>query len=402
MLRIGLIREGKNPPDHRVPLSPEACRRLRAAFPDVEVLVQPSPFRCYRDEEYTAAGIPVQEDLSACDILMGVKEVPIHLLIPGKTYLFFSHTIKKQAHNRKLLAALLDKGIRMIDYEVLTDERGNRVAAFGRYAGIVGAYYGIRTFGHRYSLFDLRAPHQCFDLADMQSEFGKVRLPNIKIAVTGRGRVASGALDILQGMGIRQVSPEEYVSRPFAEPVFVQLSSADYHRRHYDGGFDPAEFYQQPARYESTFERYWKVSDLLIACAYWHPQAPRLFEAQDMQRKDFGMKVIADITCDINGSVPCTVQPSSTAQPVYDFDPLTLEVKEPYSGHHHLSVMAIDNLPTELPRDASESFGQQLLQSALPELLGHQPGTMIERATICEAGRLTAHFAYLHDYVYVS
>src|SRR5690606_22634058 len=205
--KIGIVKEGKVPVDKRVPLTPKKCQETLQNYPDVEIAVQPSPIRCFSDQEYTELGIKLQQDLTDCDIIMGVKEVPVDQLIPDKTYLFFSHTIKKQAYNRKLLQAILQKNITLIDYETLTNNNGNRIVAFGYWAGVVGAYNGILTYGKKWSLFNLKPAHQCVDLEDMEEEFFKVKaLPPIKIAITVGGRVAHGAMEVLDMMGIKKVS----------------------------------------------------------------------------------------------------------------------------------------------------------------------------------------------------
>ena len=261
MLKLALIKEGKQPIDRRVALSPEQAREVQLKYNHVQVIAQKSPIRCFPDTEYIEAGIDVQESIKDCDILIGVKEVPIPELIAGKTYLFFSHTIKKQPYNRKLLQEILKKDIRLIDYERLTDEEGNRLIGFGRWAGIVGAYNGILAWGRRYNLFDLRRASACFDLKDLTQEYAKVKLPPIKIVITGSGRVARGAMEVLKGMNIRQVSPEEFLQEEFPEAVFTQLRSKDYHSRRSGGAYQQQEFYQSPQLYDADFTKYTKVND---------------------------------------------------------------------------------------------------------------------------------------------
>lgn len=389
------------PPDRRVALLPEQCRAIGQQFPGIELFVQPSPIRCVSDEAYNAAGIELREDLTHCDVLLGIKEVPILQLIPEKTYFFFSHTFKKQPYNRQLLQTILQRNITLIDYECLTDS-GNppqRIIAFGKFAGIVGAYNVLWTYGKRNGLYDLKRAYTCLDRAEMRAEYEKIKLPPVKIVVTGTGRVGKGAMEVLDEVGIRQVSPEELLHETFREPVYVALRSQDYHR-HKDGlPWNKQDFHQHPQDYESTFAPFTKAADLLITTAYWHPQAPRLFTRYDAQRKDFRMKVIADISCDVNGSVPATVRTSTILEPVYDYDPDFGEVKKPFSGENHLTVMAIDNLPCELPYDASQFFGNQLMEQVLPHLLNGDKHTILARATIAHNGQLTGYFSYLSDFV---
>ena len=398
--QIGLLREGRTPPDRRVALTPKKCVELQDAYPGLRLRVQPSPHRAFSDQEYRDLGLEVEEDLTACDLLLGVKEVPVPTLLPGKTYLFFSHTIKKQPANRLLLQTILREQITLIDYELLTNAAGERVVAFGHWAGIVGAYNGLLTYGRKHGLFRLKPAWQCVDMEDMEEEFFKVkRLPPIKIAVTGSGRVAQGALEVLGHMGIRQVSVYDYLYLSFNEPVYAQLRSSDYNRRRDGRVWDTANFHQEPAAYESTFGKFAPVTDLLIACAYWNPAAPRLFTEADTQKSDFKINTVADVTCDVDGSIPLTKRSTSIDAPAFDYVPATGELTEPYSPGPTITVMAVDNLPCELPRNASRDFGRQLLDQVFPALLSGDPAGVLARATIASGGALLPRYAYLADYV---
>lgn len=398
-IKLGIIKEGKVPVDHRVPFTPEQTKELANKFDNVEVICQMSDVRCYQDEEYVENGSKVIDDISDCDVLMGVKEVPIPKLIPGKTYFFFSHTTKKQPYNRELLQAILDKKIRLIDYESLTDINGTRVVAFGRYAGIVGAYNGVLTYGKRYRLFDLKPAHQCFDMAEMQQEYAKVKLPIMKIVITGGGRVTRGAIEVLNGMGIRKVSPAQLLNERFDEAVYTQLNTRDYNKPKSGGDFVRSEFYNEPDKYTGDFLKYAKVSELMIAGAFWAPNAPVLFQREDVLKEDFRIKVIADVTCDIQGSIPSTMRPSTIDDPIYDYNPSEGTIESALKDEANITVMAVDNLPCELPRNASEDFGRELIDNVLPHLLGEDSEEVIKRATITENGKLTDKFSYLQDYV---
>lgn len=397
-MKIGIIKEGKIPVDHRVPFTPSQIHLLQHFFEGkLSFKVAPSPIRCFPDEEYEKIGVEVTDELSDCDILMGVKEVKTSELIPEKTYFFFSHTMKKQAYNRELLQEILKKKIRLIDYEALMDEGGQRVVAFGRWAGIVGAYNGLWTYGKKSGLFDLKRAYTCFEKHELFQEFPKIDLPPIKIVVTGQGKVAQGVLETLEAVGIQQVGNVDFLQKYFDQPVFTQLGMSAYNQRKSDGGFDLQEFYEHPELYEGTFMPYTEVSDLLIAAAYWDPKAPKLFEMKDVQSEDFNISVIADITCDMQGSIPTTLRPSEIKSPVYDVSRKTLCEIPAFGEQDSISVMAIDNLPCELPRDASEDFGRQLSEKVIPELF--RPGSeMVKSATITENGHLTDKFSYLEDY----
>ncbi|MGV3639019.1 MAG: NAD(P)-dependent oxidoreductase [Adhaeribacter sp.] len=398
-IKIGIIREGRTPPDKRVPLTPLKCQEALAAFPSLQIVVQPSPGRCYADQEYRELGIPLQENLEDCQVLMGVKEVPPQQLLPGKTYFFFSHTIKQQSHNQHLLQEVLRKNITLIDYELLTNEEGQRLVAFGYYAGVVGAYNGLLAYGKKWGLFQLKPAWQCADLDDMEEEFFKVKaLPPIKIALTGGGRVATGAMELLDRMGIRRVSVFDYLYRDFREPVYAQLRSSDYNARADGKVWDTPDFHAHPGEYVSTFGKFSAVTDLLLAGAYWDPAAPRLFSAEDMRQPGFRINTIADITCDVNGSIPATKRAATIQDPVYDYDPQTETLLPPFSGPGLITVMAVDNLPCELPRSASRDFGRQLIDTVFPHLVSGDAQGLLTRATIARGGQLMPRFAYLQAY----
>lgn len=398
-MKIGIIREGKVPPDARVPFTPLQLKEISEKYgAALTFLVESSPLRCYSDEEFRAQGIAVVEDISQADYLFGVKEVPIDQLKAGKTYFFFSHTIKKQIKNRALLKSVLSKDIRLIDYEVLKDEQGERVVAFGRWAGIVGAYNAFLTYGKKTGLYDLRRASACRDLDDLKDELKKVTLPPVKIVVTGQGRVGKGALEILQILGIARVDAHEFLHSYFEEPVFVVLSSGDFNRRKSDGGFDREEFYANPELYESHFLKFAEAGEILIAAAYWNPGAPRLFELEDINSPDFSISVIADITCDVGGSIPTTFRASTILEPIYDVDRETGTELPAFGKQTSISVMAIDNLPCELPRESSAEFGKQLMKWVIPALF-EENSPILERATIARDGDLTLEYMYLSDFV---
>jgi len=399
MLKLGIIREDKIPVDKRSPLTPAQCQEVANKF-NVDVKVQKSEVRIFQAEEYLQHGIEVVEDISDCDILLGVKEVPTEKLIEGKTYFFFSHTIKEQEYNRELLQTILEKKIKLVDYECLLDPKTNqRIVAFGRFAGIVGAYNTIWTFGKRYNLFNLRRANECFDLDDMKSEYEKVKLPSIKIAITGGGRVAKGAMEVMYGMDILQVTPYEFLNERFDRPVFAQLNSHTYHVKRDGSPYNRNEFHENPGLYEGDFMKYAKVADVLIAGAFWDPRAPMLFTKEDAMRPEFKIRIIGDITCDIEGSIPSTKKPATIDDPVYDYNPNTDTIEPEFSVESNITVMAVDNLPCELPRDASESFGNELIENVLPHLLEGDTQQVIKNATIAENGQLNDNYKYLQGFV---
>lgn len=400
-MRIGLIRERKTPPDTRVALTPKQCANLIQQYPGMSIVVEPSPNRCYSDDEYRAEGITIQDDLSDCDVLLGIKEVKIDYLIPGKTYFFFSHTKKKQPYNQKLMHALIEKKIRLIDYECLTHIDEQRILGFGLYAGIVGAHNGLLTYGKKTGTYELPAAHQVGSYEEMLKAYEHVIIPNIKIVVTGSGKVAAGILDVMTQLDIESVEPEDFLTHQYDYPVYTHLKGSALYARKDNDLFHRDDFHANPEAYKCLFSQYVSQTDILMNGIYWDEKIARLFEKQDIQRNDWRISVISDITCDIDGSVPINVGATTIADPVYGINRKTQQQDAPFQpGKEIIDVMAVDNLPNELPRDASQYFGVHFEKFVLSELLKEE-SDIIRRATICEDGKLTAHYEYLSDYAYV-
>jgi alanine dehydrogenase len=381
-----------------VPLIPSQCRALLDRYPDLEILVQHSDSRCFTDKDYEVQGIPLAEDLSSCEVLLGVRGVATEAMIPGKTYLFFSHTAKKQPYNRSLLQAIISKKIRFIDYELLTGEDRVRVVALGRWAGVVGAYNALRAYGLRYNEYVLRPASKCKDLVELKWELGNVELGPVRFAVTGGGRAAGGSVEMLDAAGIRQVAPHTYLQQSFDTAVYTRLDPWHYTRRKYGTPFNFAHFLSRPGMYENTFLPYAARTDVLIASHYWDPRAPMILTREDLCRKDIKIAVIADVSCDIKGPIQSTIRASSFADPFYGYDPETGYETEPFE-RDSITVMAVDCLPGALPRDASTDFGGALMEHVIPELLGIKKTGMLERACIASDGALATNFKYLQDYL---
>jgi alanine dehydrogenase len=395
---IGLIKETKIPPDKRVPLTPKQCRTLLDKYPHLDILVQPSSMRCYSDEEYLAEGITLSEDMQSCQILMGVKEVKVHALLEGKSYLFFSHTAKKQPYNREILQEVVRRGIRLIDYEYLCGADGIRVVAFGHWAGVVGAYNGLRGFGLRSGAFDLKPAHACFDLQELHQELEKVDMGRRRILVTGGGRVAGGALEILDQAGIRQVEPEPYLTETFDESVYTRLDPWHYAQRMDGTAFDFSHFMEQPEMYVNSILPYAERTDIFMACHFWDPKSPEMLDSKTLASGKLPIRLVADISCDIDGPIASTIRASTIASPFYGYDPASGRETPPFE-EGMITVMAVDNLPGELPRDASADFGEALMEHVIPELLKEGDSEMIDRASIASHGSLTPSYAYLADYL---
>ena len=376
MIKLGIIREGKTPPDKRVALSPEQCEYILNNYPDVEVFVQKSEIRKFKDEQYAKLGVAVVDTVEDCDVLIGVKEVPINELIPNKKYIFFSHTFKEQPYNRDLLKAILAKKIQLIDWEVITNAKGQRLIAFGRYAGIVGCYNGFLAYGLKHGLYSLKRANECEDRAEMEAQLENIKLPsNFKLVITGSGRVGGGALEIIHKMNMKEVSPAEFLTKSFNEPVFTQLNVGDYNKRKDGNSFNKKEFFNDPLNYESDFLKYAKVANMYVACHYWDSRAPFIFTREDAKNKDWNISLVADVSCDIDCAVASTLRPSTIADPLYGYNPNT-EQEDDFYSNETIGVMAVDNLPCELPKDASVDFGKMFIEHVLEPLRGTIPKTL--------------------------
>ncbi|PQJ09573.1 alanine dehydrogenase [Flavipsychrobacter stenotrophus] len=400
MLRIGLIRERKTLPDDRVAFTPKQCAYILAHYPDVQIVVEPSPRRCFADAEYAAEGIELNDNLNDCDILLGIKEVPVDSLLPGKTYFFFSHTKKKQPHNKKLMHALIEKNIRMIDYECLTHADNQRILGFGFYAGIVGAHNGLLTYGKKTGLYQLPAAHEVRSFKELIAAYEHIKLPNMKIVVTGSGKVAAGVLEVFTQLDIESVEPLDFLTHQYEYPVFTHLKGAGLYARKDNDIFLRDDFHAYPEAYKCLFSSYINQTDILMNGIYWEQRIARLFEKEEIKRNDWRIKVISDITCDVDGSVPINVGSSTIADPVYGIDRTDFSQTVPFLNNNDIiDVMAVDNLPNELPCDASQYFGTHFEKYILPEILKGD-SDILRRATICENGKLTKKYEYLSDYAY--
>jgi len=399
-MKFGLIREGKLPPDERVALTPAQCQEFMEQWPDVELVVQESDVRRISREEYTEAGVSVVDEVSDCDVLIGVKEVNKEDLIEGKTYLFFSHTFKQQPYNAELLAAILEKKVSLIDYEVLKKPDGKRIIGFGRWAGIVGAYNGFRAWGLREKSYDLPRAIDGKDLQEMVSAAKAEDFPKgLKIVLTGFGRVGKGAAGLLDSIGIREVGKEAFLAEEFTDgPVYTHIGLEDYNARKDGGEFNRKEFKSDPSAYKSSFLPYACAADIFIAGHFYAEGSPYIISREDFRHPQIRLKVVADISCDIDGPVACTLRPSSVANPVYGYDPVN-ESECSIDTPGSITVMAIDNLPCELPRDASEGFGREMLDHVIPLLIeGDKDGILAGARETGLDGELCEKYKYLQDY----
>lgn len=398
-MKFALIKERKSPPDRRVVFSPQEAHNLIEKFPQAQILAESSDIRVFTDEEYINQGIEVANDVSDCDVLIGVKEVPVEALIANKKYFFFSHTIKKQPYNKKLLQAILAKNIELYDHETIVDASKNRLIGFGYYAGVVGAYNTFRAFGTKFELFNLPKAETLADQQALVSAIKRHTLPPIKIVMTGgSGKVARGIKDILDSVKIKEISVEDFLTKNYDCPVYVKADILDYNKRKNGQLANKQDFYDNPNEYESDFEKFTKVADVLITGHFYGNDAPFILTQEMLKAKDNKIKVVGDVSCDVQGPIACTLRASTIAEPIYGYHPS--EHKEvDYTHPAAITVMAVDNLPCELPKDASEGFGKMFIENVIPAFFNGDEDGILQRAKITENGQLTSRFAYLQSYV---
>jgi len=398
-MKFAIIKERKSPPDRRVVFPPKLCKEVVTQFSELEFAVESSDIRFFKDEAYAAAGFSPVDDIADCDVMFGVKEVPVDALIPNKKYFFFSHTIKKAPYNRKLLQAVLSKNIELFDHETITKASGSRLIGFGRYAGIVGAYNGFIAYGKKYNSWDMPKAEHLSNLDEMKHELDKLSLPNIKICLTGNGKVAYGAKEILDYLKIKEVSAHQYLNDSFNEAVYCKIDVLDYNKRKDGQQLDKKDFYNNANEYVSDFMRFAKNTDYFIAGHFYDNAAPFLYTREDCKSENFNIKLVADVSCDIDGPVASTIRPSTIADPIYGYNPET-ESEVNFMDDKAIVVMAVDNLPCELPKDASEGFGEMFLEHVIPAFYNNDKDGVLERAKITTGdGRLTERYKYLQDYV---
>jgi saccharopine dehydrogenase (NAD+, L-lysine forming) len=395
MLTIGLIKEGKIPADTRVALSPAQCRWLHSNTA-IKVVVQSCTTRCFKDAEYKQAGVEVLDSIEHCDVLFGIKEVPKEQLIAGKTYFFFSHTKKLQPHNKELFLKMIEKEITLIDYECLEHNDGQRIIGFGFFAGVVGAHNGMLCYGARTGDFTLERVFKIKDYRQLIHTYFGLKLPPIKIAVTGNGRVAHGIVEVMNLMDVQEVEPDEYLENTYPYPVYVHLKGANLYTHKIYKTYKRTAFHQSPHEFDCLFKNYLHCTDILLNGVYWDKNIPRLFEWNDINKPHFNIKTIADITDDFDGSVPCNLGDATIEELVYGVDKNTQQQTEAYLTNS-IDIMAVGNLPNELPRDASRFFGEQLIKHVLDDL--RKGGSeMLNKATILKQGKINTGYEYMNEY----
>jgi len=406
MYKIAIIRESRSD-DRRTPLVPAHIKELLSTYSDLSISVQPSEHRCFSDQEYKEQGAIIAEDLSACNLVLGVKEIEPDLLIPLKSYMFFSHTSKIHPDNsataqgtpgmdkKKLLKEILKKKITLIDYENIRDDLSRRYLGFGRFAGIVGCYNSLNLYLETLGQKPMPRAHELNSYEKLKDSIGKRDFRNARIIITGDGRVARGSLEFLEFANIQKVLPDEYLQNNNSSAIFCNLPTSAYVSNKNGSIFDLQNFINSPEMYISVLNKYMPSTNMLISSHYWDPKSPRLFEKKDIEKNN-NLKVIGDITCDVNGSIPTTSRSSTIIDPYYYVDRITMQ--EINQHDQALAVMAVDNLPSELPKDSSKEFGDGILKEVLPYILEKDDGR-IKRATITENGYFLPSYKYLTNYI---
>ena len=402
MIKVGILKETKHPIDNRVALTPDQIVALQEKFPQSQFYVQRSEIRVYPDDAYLSVGIPVVDDISHCDVLFGIKEADINTLLPNKHYVFFGHIAKQQPYNRQLIRKMVELGITFSDYEYFVDDNNQRLCAFGWWAGVVGTYNSLRAYGIKYKLFYLPKPDINFTLDRLLLSLEEVaHLCKCKIVLTGKGRVSHGAQYVLKHMGANQVSPEKFLQlEENKEFTYTILGVSDLVENNDPLiPFNSKDFISNGHKYRSIFDKYAYVADILISCHFWAPGHPVYVDKKLLRDPNLKIKIIGDITCDIQGSIMSTLRSSTHDEPFYDFCPDTMSEALPFSDPRYITVMAVDTCPNALAYDTSRYFGETLSEHVLPLILSNCIGEpVISRATILQNGRLTDRYMYLKDY----
>ena len=404
LTNIGIIRESRND-ENRTPLVPEHIKKYKESNPNINFIIQPSNSRCFSDEEYELCGAKINENLNECSIIFGVKEIDPNILINNRTYLFFSHTFKinKQQKNieknkKDLLLSILNKKITLIDYENIRGKNGTRCLGFGRFAGIVGCYNTLNLLLKVLGKQSLASAYKINDYERLVLNLKNLYFPKTKILVTGDGRVAKGVIELLNLTNIKAVSKKDFLEKKFDQPIFCNLETKDYVTNNSSTNFNLEHFIDNPQDYSSSALQYLKETDILISAHYWDPSSPKIFENEDL--KDLqNLKIVGDITCDINGSVPTTIRSTTIEEPNYWIERYTL--KEIDENNDGIAVMAVDNLPSELPRDSSTEFSKGIINEVLPFLLKEDDGRILN-GTITTDGSFLEKYNYLNDYIRIN
>ncbi len=398
---IGIVRESRND-ENRTPLVPEHIKKYKESNPNINFIIQPSNNRCFSDKEYELSGAKINENLNECSIIFGVKEIDQNILINNRTYLFFSHSFKinKQQkiiekNKKDLLLSILNKKITLIDYENIRGKNGTRCLGFGRFAGIVGCYNTLNLLLKVLGKQSLASAYKINDYERLVLNLKNLYFPKTKILVTGDGRVAKGVIELLNQTNIKAVSKKDFLEKKFDQPIFCNLETKDYVTNNSSTNFNLEHFINNPQDYSSSALQYLKETNILISAHYWDPSSPKIFENEDLKDLE-NLKIVGDITCDINGSVPTTIRSTTIEEPNYWIERNNL--KEIDENNDGIAVMAVDNLPSELPRDSSTEFSEGITNEVLPFLLKEDDGRILN-GTITTDGSFLEKYNYLNNYI---
>jgi len=431
---LGIRREDKNRWERRVPLIPGHVQELKKKH-GVETQIQSSEIRVFFDREYRDIGAQVRDDLSLCSVVFAVKEIPIDVFERGKTYVFFSHTIKGQKHNMPMLKKMMDMGCTLIDYERIVDKNGKRLVFFGRFAGLAGMVDTLWIFGQRLKWENIETPFgeikqaiHYEDLEDIKKHLIKVgrkietrglpeSLTPLVIGFAGYGHVSIGAQEILDVLPVKEIKPDEIESiykNPSNKVIYKVVFREEHMVEPVSPGkkFDLQDYYDHPERYRPAFERYIPYLSILMNCVYWSARYPRLVTKEYLKKsfknkENLRLKAIGDISVDINGAIEFTEKTTSPDNPVFVYNPITDTIKDGYKGDG-VVVMAVDNLPCELPRESSQSFSENLLRF-VPDIMKADftvsdfdklaLPSEIKNAVILYQGKLTPNYNYINKYL---
>jgi alanine dehydrogenase len=434
-LKIGIRREDKNPLEVRVPIIPEDVRRL-VHDGSIPVVLEASPGRVLPDREFIAAGATVRADLADCPLVLGIKEIPVHKLEPEKTYIFFAHVIKGQPHNMPMLRRLMELGCQLIDYECIVDDRGRRLVFFGRFAGLAGMIDTLWALGRRLAVEGVSTPFARLQQALRYSDLDQAKaavaevghairahgLPRglrpLVCGFAGYGNVSRGAQEIYDLLPVEPIAPEQLPDLtgdpdPPGDRVFKVVFQEEHLVSPIDpnGRFELHDYYQHPEKYRSRFSPWVEHLTLLVNCIFWTPKYPKLVTKTDLKSWYSGgaqprLRVVGDISCDVNGSMECNVRVSDPANPVYVYDPFRDEAIDGVEGTGPV-VLAVEMLPAELPADASREFSRALMPfvPALARADYSVPFDRcdlppeIKRAVIVYHGKLTERYRYLEEFL---
>jgi alpha-aminoadipic semialdehyde synthase len=433
-ISIGIRHEDRYLMERRAPLTPKHVKWL-VSQQKLDIVVQTSEKRVFKDEEYIKSGAKIAKDLKKCEVIFGVKEMPVTFFEKGKTYIFFSHVIKGQPGNMPMLKKMMELGCNLIEYEKIIDEQGKRLIFFGKYAGLAGMInsfwsLGLRLkhFGDDSKLSKIKQAHTYHSLAEAKEDISYIGqliaekgiphdLRPFVIGFTGYGNVSQGAQEICGLVPVKEISPEKLLTLKNRKNnpdniVYKVIFKEEHLSEPIDPNkeFDLHDYYTNPHLYKSVFEKYVPHLSMLINCMYWDARFPKLI-TKDYLKKMYSkgnpkLIVIGDITCDVNGSIESTVESTAIEKPIYVYNPLMDSVKYGCEGDGILT-MAVDILPSEIPRDSSNGFGDVLMNFVKPISIADYSLSYeeldlpraIKKALILHNGELTPNFKYLEEHL---